>query len=155
MDIVISKENQLQFINKIRINPHGYVHTRVYKRFGEVAVSNVSKVESPTPELKSDPRLKSKRFRQVVRRVFEYLGIENTHGNFREWNKLLDWHAIARSIDHPTRFVIYHTRDRSGEIIEVMGRPVSNCQEIVACSESEASEILARESKVFVRWSKW
>jgi len=154
MDILNPKQNQKQY------NVYNYVcrlaHVNTYNNNNrEVSMYSVSKVESPTPELKSDPRLKSKRFRQVVRRVFEYLGIENTHGNFRKWNKLLDWHAIARSIDHPTRFVIYHTRGRSGEIIEVMGRPVSNYQEIVACSESEASEILARESKVFVRWSKW
>ena len=30
--------------------------------------------------------------------------------------------------------------------------PVVGCREIAACSESEASEILAKESKVFVKW---
>ena len=99
-----------------------------------------------------DPRLKSEVFRQKVRRVFAYLGIENTQGNFYQWNGLLNWDKIDKSIDHPTRLAIYHTLNGSGNIISIMGRPVVGAQEIAACSEAEATKILAKESKVFIRW---
>lgn len=90
--------------------------------------------------------------RQKVRRVFAHLGIENSQGNFSQWNGLLDWDKIDKSIDQPTRLAIYHTLDAGGNIISIMGRPVVSHQEIAAYSESEASNILAKESKVFVKW---
>jgi len=101
---------------------------------------------------KPDNRLKSEKFRQKVRRVFEYLGIENNHGNFNQWNRLLNWDQIDKSIDRPTRLAIYHTLDAGGNVMAIMGRPVVGAKEIAACSESEASKILAKESKVFIKW---
>ncbi len=99
-----------------------------------------------------DPRLRSENFRQKVRRVFAHLGIENSQGNFYQWNDVLDWARIDKSIDHPSRFALHHTRDRSGNIIEIQGRPVVIASEIAAHSESEASEILEKASKVFIKW---
>jgi len=88
----------------------------------------------------SRDRVTAEQFRQVVRRCLEHIGEVPNHGNFRKWDGLLDWYALSRSIDRPTRDVLYHTLDRSGNIVEIMGRPVVSCQEIVACSESEAAE---------------
>ena len=42
--------------------------------------------------------------------------------------------------------------DGQGQKVEVEGKPVVVAREIASCSESEAAEILAKESKVFVRW---
>ena len=104
------------------------------------------------PSKPKDPRLRSELFRQKARRVFEHLGIENSQGNFYQWNDVLDWDQIDKSIDHPTRLVLHHTRDRHGNIIEIQGRPVVLASEIAAHSEREASEILEKASKVFIRW---
>jgi hypothetical protein len=45
-----------------------------------------------------------------------------------------------------------HVLDQRCQIVKCEGRPVIVAEEIVACSESEAVEILARQSKVFVKW---
>jgi len=144
VDILISKDNQDIYMikNVIRVTPR--IYTRIYNCSEENTMSTM-----PKPQ---DPRLRSEQFRQKVRRVFAHLGIENTQGNFRQWDRFLDWDKIDYSIDHPTRLAIYHTKDAGGNIISIMGRPEVGHQEIVACSESEASKILAKESKVFIRW---
>ena len=171
MDILISKLNLNNFIKKdARKSTHVTPHIR--ESFGQINMSNVSKTEKAafldekqgiiekqaksnvSKQFSPDPRLKSEQFRQKVRRVFEHLGIANSQGNFNQWDGLLNWDKIDRSIDHPTRLAIYHTRGRSGDIIEILGRPVVSAQEIATHSESEASEILAKESKVFVKWWK-
>ena len=143
MDILISELNLNNYIKKY-VKKRTHVTPRIEESFGENAVSTVTKPK--------DPRLKSERFRQKVRRVFAHLGIENSQGNFRQWIGLLDWDKMDKSIDHPTRLAIYHTLDAGGNVISIMGRPVSGAQEIAACSESEATKKLAKESKVFIRW---
>jgi len=121
-----------------------------------IEIEDTNKVDQPTPELSMasppDWRLKSELFRQKVRRVMEYLGIENNQGNFRQWNGLLDWDAIDKSIEHPTKLALCHVLDGRGQKVACDGRLVVVAREIAACSESEASEILAKESKVFVKW---
>ena len=42
--------------------------------------------------------------------------------------------------------------DAKGQKIKFKGKPVMVAREIESCSESEAAEMLARESKVFIRW---
>ena len=76
----------------------------------------------------------------------------DNHGNFRQWDRFIDWTALARSIDHPGKTAICHVLDGNGEIVKIQGRSVTVAREIVACSESEAAEILAKESKTFVKW---
>ncbi len=55
-------------------------------------------------------------------------------------------------IDHPTRDALCHILDQRGRVVECEGEPVVVCEEIAACSESEAAEILTKQSKVFVKW---
>lgn len=127
----------------------------IYKRFGEVTASTVSKCDSePETQIspKTDPRMMSERFRAAVRKCLEFIGEVPNHGNFRKWDRFIDWYALARSIDHPTRLALYHTRMAGDNICEIMGRPEVGAKEIVACSESEATRILKKESKVFIRW---
>ena len=143
MDIVISQLNLNNFIKK-DTGGGTCKSARIYKSFGEINESTMSKPK--------DPRLKSEQFRQKVRRVFAHLGIDNSQGNFNQWNGLLNWDKIDQSIDHPTRLAIHHTRGVGGDIIEIQAVPVVGCREIAACSESQASKILAKESKVFVKW---
>lgn len=48
-----------------------------------------------------DTRLKSESFRTDVRLVMDYLGIENTGRNFKEWDKTLEWTTFANNIRNP------------------------------------------------------
>ena len=143
MDIVTSKQN-----NKCYSIFNG-LKTKIHKN---AYISNNRESYCVTVSKTRDPRLRSEAFRQKVRRVFAHLNIENNQGNFQAWSKVLDWAAIDASIDHPTRLALHHTMDRNGNIIEITGRPEVLVSEIAACSESQASEILAKASKVFIRW---
>ena len=96
---------------------------------------------------------KAEEYRAIVRRVLTAMGYEPTNGNFRLWDPLLDWHATAKLMDlPPTRMALCHVIDQRGKSVRCEGRSVVVAEEIVACSESEAVEILARQSKVFVKW---
>ena len=91
--------------------------------------------------------------RAIVRRVLTAMGYEPIYRNFRLWDPLLDWSATAKLMDRPpTRMALCHVLDQRGQIVKCEGRPVVVAEEIVACSESKAVEILARQSKVFVKW---
>ena len=81
------------------------------------------------------------------------MGYEPIYRNFRLWDPLLDWRATANLLDRPpTRTALCHVLDQRGQIVKCEGRPVVVAEEIVACSESKAVEVLARQSKAFVRW---
>lgn len=154
VDIVISEDNRKEFIKKYR-DVYTRANTHVYKCSSDILVSTTSNPDSgPETQIpqKTDPRFMSKRFRAAVRKCLEHIGEVSNHGNFRKWDGLIDWLALARFIDRPTRLALHHTLDRSGTVIEIIGRPVVLAEEIVACSESEAAKILKKESKVFIRW---
>lgn len=99
-----------------------------------------------------DSRFSEVTFRQAVRQVLEYLGEEPTYGNFRKYDGIIDWEAFAENINHPTRIALCYILDGQGQEITLKSGPVVVAREIAACSESEAAEILAKESKVFVKW---
>lgn len=95
----------------------------------------------------------AEQYRQIVRRVLTAMGCEPTYGNFRLWDPLLDWRATARLMDRPpTRTALCHVLDQRGQIVKCEGRPVVVAEEIVACSESEVTEILRKRSKVFLKY---
>ena len=163
VDIVISEKNRLQIYKKTRPAQIRIKHT-CKRSFTGSTLSTLSKPDS-SPEtqipaknnigrkMSLDPRLNSERFRQVVRCVFEYLGIENTRANFRTWNSLLDWNQIARSIDRPKmKTAMYYLLDRQGLIVENIGVKVISAHDITACTDAEAVEILRKECKQFIRW---
>ena len=99
-----------------------------------------------------DARFCEPTFCRAVRQVLEYIGEEPVFGNFRKYDGIIDWEAFAEHIDHPTRVALCHLLDGQGQKVMVKGRPVVLAREIAACSESEATQILAKESKVFVKW---
>jgi len=99
-----------------------------------------------------DSRFSEATFRQAVRQVLEYLGEEPTYGNFRKYDGIINWEAFAENIRHPTRLALCHILDGQGQEVTVKGTLVVVAREIAACSETEAAEILAKESKVFVKW---
>jgi hypothetical protein len=100
----------------------------------------------------NDIRFRKPEFCQAVRRVLEHLGKKPTYGNFRKYDGVIDWEAFAEYIGHPTRVALCHVLDGQGQKVMVKGRPVVLAREIAACSESEAAEILGKESKLFVKW---
>lgn len=91
-------------------------------------------------------------FCRAVRQVLEYIGEQPVFGNFRKYDRIIDWEAFAENINHPTIVALCYVLDGQGQKVEVEGKPVVVAREIASCSESEAAEILAKESKVFVRW---
>jgi hypothetical protein len=96
---------------------------------------------------------KAEEYCAIVRRVLTAMGYEPTYRNSRLWDPLLDWRATAKLMDRPlTRTALCHVLDQRGQIVKCEGRPVVVAEEIVACSESEAVDILARQSKVFMNW---
>ena len=96
---------------------------------------------------------KAEKCRAIVRRVLTAMGYEPTNGNFRLWDPLLDWSATAKLMDRsPTRTALCHVLGQRRQIVKCEGRPVVVAEEIVACSESEAVELLKKQSKLFVKW---
>ena len=91
-------------------------------------------------------------FRRAVRQVLEYLGEEPIFGNFIKYDGLIDWKVFAENINRPKRLALCHVLDGQGQKVTVEGTPVVVAREIVACSKSEAAQILAKESKVLVKW---
>jgi len=101
---------------------------------------------------KNDTRFREPAFCRAVRQVLEYLGEEPIFGNFRKYDGLIYWEAFAESINHPKKLALCHVLDCLGQEITKDGKPVVVAREIEACSKSEACEILARESKRFIKW---
>jgi hypothetical protein len=99
-----------------------------------------------------DTRFHDPAFCQAVRQVLEYIAEEPSFENFRKYDGTIDWEAFAENINHPTRVALCHVLDGQGQEVTVEGTPVVVAKEIAACSESEAAEILAKETKVFVKW---
>jgi len=99
-----------------------------------------------------DTRFRDAAFRRAVWQVLEHVGEEPIFGNFKKYDRLIDWEAFAHSINHPTRVALCHVLDNRGQKVVIEGTPVVVAREIEACGESEAEEILAKESKVFVKW---
>ena len=106
----------------------------------------------PRDNRKKDTRFRDPTFRRAVRQVLKYLGEEPIWGNFRKYDGIIDWEAFAENINHPTRVALCHVLDGQGQKVKVEGKPVVVAREIASCSESEAAEILVKESKVFVKW---
>ena len=111
-------------------------------------VSKVEKTRSRLP----DRRFESERFRRSVRRVLEDIGEKPTFGNFKKYDKVIDWERYTKNLDNPTKIALCHILDASGRIVCIDGIPAQVAQEIPACTESEAARILKKQSKVFVRW---
>ncbi len=99
-----------------------------------------------------DPRFRSESFRQAVRRVLVDIGEEPNYGNFRKYDGLIDWEVYANNLDHPTRTALCNILDGQGQKVMVDGIPVHVAEDIPVCSEIEAAELLAKESKAFVKW---
>lgn len=51
----------------------------------------------------TDPRLRDEDFKQKVRIVFDYFGIQNNMKNFKHYDKIIDWIETARGIEHPIK----------------------------------------------------
>jgi hypothetical protein len=116
--------------------------------YGQMQVSKVEKARRKFP----DPRFESERFRRSVRRVLQDIGQEPTFGNFKRYDKFIDWEQYAKNLEHPTKVALCHVLDGQGRKVCLNGVPVQVAQEIPACSESEAARLLKKQSKVFVRW---
>ena len=111
----------------------------------------VSKVEKTRSKF-SDRRFESELFRRSVRRVLQDIGEEPTFGNFKKYDKVIDWEQYAKNLDSPTKIALCHILDGQGLKVCIDGIPVQVAQEIPACSEPEATRILKKQSKVFVSW---
>ncbi len=94
-----------------------------------------------------DYRLRSERFRQSVRTVFKYMGIENTVRNFHEFDKQIAWEEFAGNIQNPTKWarvdVLWHGQ-KSGTIITI---------KLPGRTEAEAIKSLDTKLYGFVEWS--
>ena len=116
-------------------------------------MSNLKKIRRRSGRKRQkDIRFCKPAFCRAVRQVLEYIGEEPVFRNFRKYDGIIDWEAFAENINHPTRVALCHVLDGQGQKVKVEGKPVVVAWEIAACSESEAAEILTKESKVFVRW---
>lgn len=107
------------------------------------------------PSLKKsslDLRLKSEKFRQSVRIVLAYLGLENTKGNFKKYDKKhgsktpIGWEEFAYNITHPHKMavvrVMYRGKPSDGTIgLKLPGR-----------TKAEAIKNLDTEQYKFERW---
>ena len=108
----------------------------------------VSDAENQIP----DSRFESEQFRQSVRHVFKDIGEEPTFRNFKKYDRFIDWEAYAKNLDNPTKVALCNILDAMGRKVCIDGVPIQVAQEIPACGESEATEILKKQSKIFVRW---
>ena len=99
-------------------------------------------------KIPTDPRLRSEKFRQDVRLVLDYLGVENTVGNFRKYDSEfhIDWEVFADGIRHPK-----HTA-----VVEILVRGTdtgkTRCIDLPGDSKDEAIKKLDKSRYVFRKW---
>jgi len=91
---------------------------------------------------------------QIVRCVLMAMGYEEpTYCDFRLWDDLIDWRATAKLLDQPpVNTALCHIIDKRGDIVISEGEPVVVARDVVADTEAEVAEILAKESLNFIRW---
>ena len=96
----------------------------------------------------TDPRLRSEKFRQTVRMVFDYLDIENTGRNFKKFDKIIDWMAFNQNI-------LYPTQTARAEIIRE-GLPTKGMitTKLPGRTRSEAIKNLDEKRYRFIEW-RW
>ena len=93
-------------------------------------------------------------YRKIVRRVLKAMDYKNpTHGDFRLWDGFIDWRATDKLLDKPPfRTALCHILDKHGNIVKADGKPVVVARDIVASTETEATEILKKSSLKFLEW---
>ncbi len=106
-DLTLGRSGHSSFIEKlitkkiISINPKEKEKEEYRKNNRESTVSNVSK---PTDETHiPDTRFLSQKFKDDVRFVLESLGLESNFGNFKRWDRFINWSALASNLQSPTR----------------------------------------------------
>ena len=134
---------------------------RVEVKKGDFRIFDGSKLPCPLPcppcpqdsrTKNEDPLSRDPQLREAVKKVLNFLDLEANYGNFRTYDSIIDWKAFARSIDHPIRTAICRLKDRHDRLVCVDGVPVQIAEDIDACAEDQAREILAKQNKIFVKW---
>ena len=107
---------------------------------------NVKITDKKTPIKKgADLRLGSESFRQSVRIVLDFLGLEGTQGNYRKRPEI-DWELLANNIQNPTKLAV----------VEILthGTPTGQMilQEIPGVTRAEVLGNLDTKFYSFERW---
>jgi hypothetical protein len=160
-------ENRAVKMGKIEENKYTYIENNRERRGARGAIGAVNAVlgvkngdlkggkEGGQSEQRGaianspDSRLKDPLFAASVRTVLEYLGIENTRGNFRRYDSkyggvIRDWLAFAERISSPRM---------TAEVAVKGGRnTLSFCVDLPGRSRAEAIKKLDTDCYEFRRW---
>lgn len=118
-------------------------------RVSEIENSQSSSPPEKEKNVTGDPRFNDPKFKEAVRLVLLYLGLESTLGNFRKYDSkyggiIRDWLAFAERIFSPRMTAEVHvkgSRDTLNFCVTLPGR-----------SREEAIKKLDTECYEFVRW---
>jgi len=84
---------------------------------------------------------------ESARKVLDHYGLKED--DFEKLDKYVDWEALAKSIENPTRIAVCHVLDIDGKIIVSQGEPIRVHREVTVAN---AKEELKKKSLVFVEW---
>jgi len=95
-------------------------------------------------KIPTDPRLRSEKFRQDVRLVLDYLGLENNMGNFKKYD--IDWETFADGIRNPKQTAVV-------EILFIgTSTGKTRCVDLPGATKTEAIKKLDTSRYIFRKW---
>lgn len=118
-------------------------------RVSEIENSQSSSSPEKEKNVTGDPRFNDPKFKEAVRLVLLYLGLESTLGNFRRYDSkyggiIRDWLAFAERISSPRMTAEVAVKGGRGEMLF--------CVDLPGATREEAIKKLDRELYIFRRW---
>jgi len=118
-------------------------------RVSEIENSQSSSSPEKEKNVTGDPRFNDPKFKEAVRLVLLYLGLESTQGNFRKHDSrhggsIKNWLAFAERISSPRMTAEVAVKGGRGEMLF--------CVDLPGRSREEAIKKLDTECYRFVRW---
>jgi hypothetical protein len=118
-------------------------------RVSEIENSQSSSSPEKEKNVTGDPRFNDPKFKEAVRLVLLYLGLESTLGNFRRYDSkyggiISDWPAFAERISSPRMTAEVAVKGGRGEMLF--------CVDLPGRTRQEAIKKLDTERFVFKRW---
>ncbi|HPS54037.1 MAG TPA: hypothetical protein PLP05_00420 [Sedimentisphaerales bacterium] len=116
--------------------------TTIAERYAQKAQASKQVVPASLP----DDRFKSTRFKEAVRKVLNSIGLESNYGNFKLWDKFIDWEAVVAN-ENVYRALCYLKDDRNEVLWDtfVLVR-------VKASSEAEALKKIDKRVYEFKKW---
>ena len=91
--------------------------------------------------------MKTQTITEAARKVLDHFGLDEN--DYQKLDPLVDWEALARYIENPTKIAVCHILDVDGKIVMRNSEPIRVHEEVAV---ENAEEELKKNSLVFVEW---